>query len=611
MSRSRSLFEIYQSGLLLLLVMIGATMAWVGLEVADEIQASRKTHLLRQELLDVSSRVRMHIVAHEFGRALALVRSVDPDSRGDVIGNTYVSALMAQFSQPAPDIRLLKAIAEGWQFHQSLELVRLSDDREIRLRGILGRGLLFWGVIFLVVLFLFRRHFNSVVRPASYLARYLGTLDLSQDLPALFSKEADRRRHGFESAPEEILQFERGTVALIEKLRAYQKKSKGDLLEQKARNQVLSRINRDGIFVLRGSTVVWRNATGARILEEEFHRGLHPVDLEKAADSGFSDKDNRQRAASAILTAASRWTPVELVVRSEDGVQIASYLVTRSSESSRAGDGRNAADTIVVAQDISWIRQGEEAKAHFLALLSHEVKTPVTSLLMATRLLQRSPAGSLTDVQRRLVDTSVRDVDRLRELIDELLVTSRFDLNSESLNLRASDLRRLLAQAVRAARSEAEQRQIRLELHFSETLGDSTVRVDPARLAWVLSSMLTEAVRHSSRGSRLQVGMVRSGGSSGSDFEIRICGAALQFPGEIQERLFERGFAHYSLRVARSNATGMSLAIAREVAIAHGGSLAMRTDQSTGTELVLVVPQSGHEFNNRGGGRNYVEVAGG
>ena len=75
----------------------------------------------------------------------------------------------------------------------------------------------------------------------------------------------------------------------------------------------------------------------------------------------------------------------------------------------------------------------QEAKSHFLGTLSHEIKTPVTSLTMATRLLMRSIASIPGESQRALIDTCAKDVDRLRILLDELLKVTSFDTLTQKL----------------------------------------------------------------------------------------------------------------------------------------------------------------------------------
>ena len=78
----------------------------------------------------------------------------------------------------------------------------------------------------------------------------------------------------------------------------------------------------------------------------------------------------------------------------------------------------------------------------------------------------------------------------------------------------------------------------------------------------------------------------------------------------LTDRIFQRHFAHYDLRIARSNSTGMSLAIAREVAEGHGGTLSLNSEYRDGVEFILTLPQGRAGILEKRGGRN-VEVIGG
>src|SRR5207248_8840813 len=97
-------------------------------------------------------------------------------------------------------------------------------------------------------------------------------------------------------------------------------------------------------------------------------------------------------------------------------------------------------NTLVLARDITIVRESQEAKSHFLGTLSHEVKTPVTSLTMATRLMKRNIEQIPSPALRSLVETCVVDVDRLRKLLEDLLTVTRFDTLAHQLELQSIDL---------------------------------------------------------------------------------------------------------------------------------------------------------------------------
>jgi two-component system sensor histidine kinase BaeS len=151
-------------------------------------------------------------------------------------------------------------------------------------------------------------------------------------------------------------------------------------------------------------------------------------------------------------------------------------------------------------------------------------------------------------------------------------------------------LRRILKQVVRSHRIEAEARAISIELSFDSSQSDLNLSIDTARISWAISEILTNAIRHTPRHGAVTVlvrdrTMRRDGGV---EVVIRDTGPGVS--AEIRDRIFDRHFGVYDLRVARSGSIGMGLAIAREIAEGHGGSLRLNAACQSGSEFLLSLP---------------------
>jgi signal transduction histidine kinase len=562
----------------------GLSLLLVGIEGFRVSENYVEEQIRRHVLSTAAGQVGTYVELGEWDKVGPFLQTVRGSANLDEASLAFISRIEEQLRSSSPDARSLRSLSEAWQIYQINEVLRLVDDHEATYRTVVVRGWAIWLVFALLFILIGRQMFKSAVRPVRYVTEYFRTMDFSRGVQPLFPDVESRRKSGVDNAAEEVQALFRGMESLVGRVQEFRNINIHRLMEQRARAEVLASASRDAIFFLQGSQVVWCNRIGADLLGVGSRRSDLPMDLEKNSDA----RDGR--LANALLLARMRATPIEWSPKQSEDGEIQSFLFTQATASWRRWGDQLTFDAVIVGQDVSWIRQAENAKSHFVGLLSHEVKTPVTSLLMATRLLQRA-ASSLTPVQKKLVDSSVRDVERLRELIDELFAASRFDLDAEKLNFRMIDLRRLVSQAVRATRPEAEARCISMDLSFECRESEVMARADAPRVSWTLTQLVTYVLRHAPRNSRIEVRMADALVESGPGFQIIVRSVGAPPVDDSWERIFQRTFAHYDLRVARSNSTGMALAIAREIAVGHGGALALNPEYRDGAEFILTLPQ--------------------
>jgi signal transduction histidine kinase len=605
MLSSNSLFSKLVIILIVVIGLSGASFLVVGLEGFRANQKYIQEQIRRHTLANAAGQVGAFIELGEWERVAPTLQNVRDSAEPDQASLAFISEILRELDSPAGDRNSLRSLADAWHVYQLNEVYRLVDDLKSLFRSLLLKAGTTWLVFSLLFMVIGRKMYLYGVRPVRYLTQYFRAMDLSREVTPLFVDSEARRRSGVDDAAVEVQELFRGTEALVSRVRDFRSINIHRLVEQKARAEVLASASRDAVYFLRDTRVVWCNRLGAELLGLASRSATLPVDLALCSSS------RQESLVRAILGARKKDTPVEWRVQDkEDPGEIQAFLFTQNNADWRHWGEQLDFDSVVVGQDVSWIRQAEDAKTHFIGLLSHEVKTPVTSLLMATRLLQRS-SSSLNAVQKKLVDSSVRDVERLRELIDELFAASRFELDAEKLNFRVVDLRRLLSQSVRSTRAEAEARGVSMDLAFRCSELEVMARADAPRISWSLMQLITYLLRHSPRNSRIEVRMSEAMIDSNHALRIVVRSVGSPAMAGLTERIFQRNFAHYDLRVARSNSTGMSLAIAREIAMGHGGTLALNSDYRDGAEFILTLPQGRAGIFEERGGRNGEVVGGG
>jgi signal transduction histidine kinase len=330
-------------------------------------------------------------------------------------------------------------------------------------------------------------------------------------------------------------------------------------------------IQREGLNVFRATSWIQDSASKATLqaLQKAIHSNM-PVNLESEIDS--------EHRASYLLQAYA--IPPEMVSRVENEM-------SRSAQEMELKPWK--ANWVVVARDLTLIKESQEAKVSFLATLSHEIKTPVTSLTMATRLLKKSVEQFEKPTHRMLIQTCADDVDRLRTLLDELLSASTFDTLAQKPVLKDVNLAKLVRQVVQHFQPDAFSRG--LTLGMAQCLAESpgggvTARVDPTQVSWALTNILTNALRHTPRGGEISASVSAHAGK----VEISVRDSGVGIDKRRLERIFDKYNPQYDLRVARSGSVGMGLAIAREIVLAHGGRIWAESEVGKGSRFSFEIP---------------------
>ncbi|MCX7029919.1 MAG: HAMP domain-containing sensor histidine kinase [Spirochaetes bacterium] len=225
----------------------------------------------------------------------------------------------------------------------------------------------------------------------------------------------------------------------------------------------------------------------------------------------------------------------------------------------------------------------------FVADASHELRTPITALSTFTELLQ-GPAAGDEAARREFLEAGRLQLDKLRWIVENLLDLSRLDAGIATLALASHDAGDLAAGAAAGHSALAERRGISLEVRRPEK--PLAFVCDRQRVELALSNLVANAVKFTQPGGRVQVAVeeVPADGAAGPGtglvrFSVRDDGSGID-AAELP-RIFERFFRG---RGATADGAGLGLAIARSVAIAHGGDLTVESAPGAGSLFRLDLP---------------------
>lgn len=239
---------------------------------------------------------------------------------------------------------------------------------------------------------------------------------------------------------------------------------------------------------------------------------------------------------------------------------------------------------VIFLKNITSLKELDFAKTNFMATVSHELKTPVSSIKMSILLLENKKIGDLNAEQLQLTESIKDDLDRLLGIIGELLNMTQIETGNIQLSIIAANPKEILDYAIGTTRVQAEQKSIHFATSYPEQI--SSVLADREKTAWVLINLITNAVRYSYEGSTVYLTITET--DHNVLFSVRDTGQGI-LP-EYQERVFNR---YFKVPGSSKSGTGLGLAISKEFIEAQGGNIFLKSEYGEGCEFTVSLNKGG------------------
>jgi PAS domain S-box-containing protein len=227
------------------------------------------------------------------------------------------------------------------------------------------------------------------------------------------------------------------------------------------------------------------------------------------------------------------------------------------------------------------LRELDELKTRFLATVSHELRSPLTSIVSYAELIRDESV--LPPIASRFLDVISRNAERITKLVGDLLLLSGIEAGVVPLELAPLSMAEVIAEAVQAAAPGAADQGVALD---GAAPDGPPVRADRARLVQVIDNLIANAVKFTDEGGRVRV----TAAADGQGWRIDVQDSGIGIPPDDIGHLFDRFFRASNATMAGRPGSGLGLSIVKEVAELHGGRVEVTSTLGSGTTVHLFLP---------------------
>ncbi|WP_050697263.1 ATP-binding protein [Anaeromassilibacillus senegalensis] len=244
-------------------------------------------------------------------------------------------------------------------------------------------------------------------------------------------------------------------------------------------------------------------------------------------------------------------------------------------------DGQKTPAALAVVTDVTRIRKLEQLRSEFVSNVTHELKTPLTSIRGSIELLK---SGNRDEETRRyFYDVLDIEAERLHHLIDDMLVLSQIENAKEDPSMRPCSVGEALERCLERAMPLTKENQVQLHLDASP---DLYVACTPTRLEQLFDNLITNAVKYNVQGGSVLVTAQKQRQTA----VIRIRDTGIGIAKEHMPRLFERFYRVDTSRSREIGGTGLGLSIVKHLVALYGGEIGVESVPGKGTAFTVILP---------------------
>lgn len=457
---------------------------------------------------------------------------------------------------PAPEI--IQQLRRDLNEIMTVNMVSISNKSVIA--GNTARSAMFWiyvvGISCIAVAFVLLIVFPaSITKPIRELVD--GILEIS-------NRNYEKRLH-FKNV-QEFAQVAASFNDMAEKLHEYRQSTLADILaSKKYLEAVVNSIHEPLIGLDESRKILFANDEALTVLNLKRE---HVIGL-SAAELALKN-DLLRRLIRELVTPGENKEPLKIYADNKESFFQAKYIPIRTVAPGK--EGQQYIGDVILLKNITEFKELDTAKTTFISTISHELKTPISAIMMSLKLLEDNRVGELNDEQKSLSQSIKENSDRLLGITGELLKMTQVETGKLQLSPKVTKPIELINYAVAATRVLAERFGCNIEVEYPDEKMPKLF-VDSEKIAWVVTNLLSNAIHYSKEHSRIIIGAVHH--ENTMDIFVRDFGKGID--PRYHQSIFDRYFRVPGTKVQGS---GLGLAISKDFVEAHGGTI--RVDSEVG-----------------------------
>jgi len=244
---------------------------------------------------------------------------------------------------------------------------------------------------------------------------------------------------------------------------------------------------------------------------------------------------------------------------------------------------KRTAGKVFILKNVTDFKELDQAKTNFMATISHELKTPISSIKMSLKLLEDNRIGDLNTEQKHMIAHIQDDANRLLKITGELLDLAQVETGNIKLNVQQSNATEILDYATNAVSVQLQEKQIELRINKPAVI--PPLVADQEKTAWVLVNLLSNAIRYSANQSKIDINITIN--NMVLYFSVTDYGKGIE--DQYQNDLFKRYF-QVPTDGQHKSGSGLGLSISKDFIEAQGGKIEVQSELGVGSTFSFSLP---------------------
>ncbi len=299
--------------------------------------------------------------------------------------------------------------------------------------------------------------------------------------------------------------------------------------------------------------------------------------IRQSAEELSLKNDLLRRLIRELVSPGDKKEPLKIYADNKESYFKAAYIPINNTNTDK--DEPHKLGDVILLKNITEFKELDSAKTTFISTISHELKTPISAIMMSLQLLEDKRVGMLNEEQEQLSKSIKDSSQRLLEITGELLNMTQVEAGKLQMMPKITKPIELIEYAIKANQVQADKFNIQIEVEYpEEKIGK--LFVDSEKIAWVLTNLLSNAIRYSRENGRVVIGAQQEG----DQIELYVQDFGKGIDPRYHQSIFDRYFRVPGTKVQGS---GLGLSISKDFVEAHGGTLTVESELGKGSRFII------------------------